>query len=177
MVVRACARACALDGAAYMNLSKILLICRLEMPARCGAFSLLCRLKAHIKRRHRLGDARCAAYDGDCDRQLSAVRDDAPLICGPLFSRSALAAVGTNRGGSVRSSLVVDLGRLLAEEQDDGDLKTAPRRSRAAGRPRTSRSSARRRWSRPKKPRKKVKRKRPKDDSDDSDDDWGPGKN
>ena len=74
------------------------------------------------------------------------------------------------------ASLVVDLGRLLAEEQDDGDLHRPAKKPR--GRPpkdqplkRTSSMEP------PKKPRKKVKRKRPKDDSDDSDDDWGPGKN
>ena len=133
MVVRACARACALDGAALHESLRDSSDVSARDAARCGAFSLLCRLKAHIKRRHRLGDARCAAYDGDCDRQLSAVRDDAPLICGPLFSRSALAAVGTTRGGSVRSSLVVDLGRLLAEEQDDGDLDRPAKKPR--GRP------------------------------------------
>ena len=133
MVVRACARACALDGAALHESLRDASDVSARDAARCGAFSLLCRLKAHIKRRHRLGDARCAAYDGDCDKQLSAVRDDAPLICGPLFARSALAAVGTTRGGSVRSSLVVDLGRLLAEEQDDGDLDRPAKKPR--GRP------------------------------------------
>ena len=175
MVIRACARACALDGAALHESLKGSSDISARDAARCGAFSLLCRLKAHIKRRHRLGDARCAAYDGDCDRQLGAIRDDSPLVCGPLFSRSALAAVGTTRGGSVRSSLVVDLGRLLAEEQDDGDLDRPMKKPRC----RPPKDQPLKRTSSmepPKKPRKKVKRKRPKDDSDDSDDDWGPGK-
>ena len=69
MVVRACARACALDGAALHESLRDSSDISARDAARCGAFSLLCRLKAHIKRRHRLGDARCAAYDGDCDKQ------------------------------------------------------------------------------------------------------------
>ena len=76
----------------------------------------------------------------------------------------------------MRSSLVVDLGRLLAEEQDDGDLDRPAKKPR--GRPPKDQPLKRTAsMEPPKKPRKKVKRKRPKDDSDDSDDDWGPGKN
>lgn len=176
MVVKACARACALDGAALHESLRDAPVSARD-AARCGAFALLCRLKAHVKRRHRLGDARCAAYDGDSDRQLGAVRDDAPLVCGPLFSRAALAAVGTARGTSVRASLVADLGHLLAEETADDDLDR-PKKPR--GRPPKKDPALGARTlsfeAPPPKPKKtkRPRKKRRADDSDDSDGDWGP---